>query len=118
MGKFPVTGIEGWFRVEIVTALANSRHAVKLLRNKGADLLLESGIDIELKGATDFNISYLRSEMKKHGTFLLFLQNGSDKVRIRKYGEYPDIKVVCFDYLSDSKNEWIIGVIKPKSKTA
>jgi hypothetical protein len=111
MGIFKATGIEGWFKVEVVTALAGTKHAVKALRNKGPDLHLESEIDIELKGATDFNISYLRSEMKRHGTFLLFLQNGSDRDRIKKLASYDDVELLCHETFSDGTNEWIIGLI-------
>lgn len=117
MVKFPVTGIEGWFKVEIVTALANTKHAVKQLRNKGADLQLESGIDIELKGATDFNGGYLRSEAKKHRTFLLFLQNGSDVGKIKQLESYDDIELLCYETFSDGRNEWIIGLMKPRNST-
>ena len=113
--KFPTTGIEGWFKVEIVAALANTKHAVKELKNKGPDLLLESGIKIELKGATDFNINGLRNETKKHDTFLLFLQNGSDKSKIKKLESYDDVELLRYDYFSDGKNEWIIGLIKPRN---
>ena len=112
--KFPRTGIEGWFKVETVAALANSKHAVKKLQNRGPDLILESGIEIELKGATDFNISGLRKETIKHNTFLMFLQNGTDNNKIRKFDSYSDVELLCYDYFSDGKNEWVIGIIKPR----
>lgn len=111
--KFPMTGIEAWFKVEIVFALSKTKHAIKKLKNQGPDLLLESGIEIELKGATDFNISGLRKETTKHKTFLLFLQNGSNTGKIRTAQFYDDVELLCHEKFSDGKNEWIIGIMNP-----
>jgi len=38
--RFPRTGIEGWFKVEIVAVLGKK---VRSLRNKGPDLVIEDG---------------------------------------------------------------------------
>jgi hypothetical protein len=52
MGNFEVRGLEGWFKVEIVVALANTSHPAEDVKNQDTDLLLEGGIHIELKGQT------------------------------------------------------------------
>lgn len=112
--KFPQTGIEGWFKVETVTALANTRHAVKLVRNQGPDLMLDSGIEIELKGATDFNVTGLINEVKKHNTFLLFLQNGNKETKIQRLEKDLDVELITHEFIDDGINKWVIGLIKPK----
>ena len=111
--KFRATGLEGWFKVEIITALANTKHAVKEI-HPSPDLLLKSGIKIELKGATDFPIGYIKNGVK-YGTSCLFLANGSNKNTIRKLELDKDIKMICYETFSDGRNNWIIGLIKPKS---
>lgn len=109
--KFRSHGLEGWFKVEIIASLANTKHAVKEL-HPSPDLLLESGIEIELKGATDFSIGYIKNGVK-YGSPCLFLANGSNKNTIRKLERDKDVKVIRHETFSDGKNEWIIGLIKP-----
>lgn len=116
MIKFKSAGLEGWFRVEIITALANTQHAVKEIHNSGPDLLLESGIKIELKGGTDFNINFIK-EGVKYGAPCLFIANGSNKNAIRKLERDKDVKVVRHETFSDGKNKWIIGLIIPRINT-
>lgn len=118
-GKFSRTGIEGWFKVEIVAALANTEHAVDKLRNKGPDLVLKDGTEIELKAATDFNINGLRTETKKLSkqTFLLFMANGLDKNRIKKLDDFEDIELLCHECFSDGENEWIVGLTRPRMQS-
>lgn len=111
MGRFQASGLEGWFKVEIVTALANTKHAVKEI-HPGPDLLLESGIKIELKGATDFPIDYIKNGLK-YGTPCLFLANGKNKNTIKKLKAHDDVEMLHSETFSDSKNEWIIGLIRP-----
>ena len=40
--RFPRTGIEGWFKVEIVAALGKT---IRSINNKGPDITLEDGSD-------------------------------------------------------------------------
>jgi len=111
MGKFQSVGLEGWFRVEIIAALGNTQHAVKEI-HPSPDLLLESGITIELKGATDFDTRYIKKGVK-YGTPCLFLANGSNKNAIRKMELDKDVKLIRHETFSDGKNEWVIGLIIP-----
>lgn len=116
--EFPnAQGLEGWFLVQIITALVNTKHAVKEFRfGKGPDLLLESGIEIELKGATDFNINYIKNGVK-YGTPCLFLANGSNKNAIRKLELDENVEMVRYETFSDGRNEWIVGLIRPRNST-
>lgn len=112
MGKFQARGLEGWFKVEIVAALANTNHPVKNVRNQGIDLLLEDGINIELKGQTNFVPSEIKAGLK-YGTPCLFLANGRNTNTIKKLESYDDVEMLHYEIFSDNKNEWIIGLIKP-----
>lgn len=73
---FPRSGIEGWLKVEAVAAL---RGRVTALQNKGPDLLLETGLQVELKGATDLNPSWIRQGALKYAVPCLFLGDGSQR---------------------------------------
>lgn len=114
MGKFVARGLEGWFKVEVVAALAYSNYPVKDVRNKGIDLLLEGGINLELKGQTNFVPTEIKAGLK-YGTPCLFLANGHNKKTIGNLGSLPDVKIICYEYFSDGNNEWIIGLIQPNS---
>jgi len=48
------SGIEGWLKVEAVKALSCM---VKSVNNQGPDLTLTDGTQIELKGATNFDVT-------------------------------------------------------------
>jgi hypothetical protein len=50
--RFSYSGIEGWFKVEIVAALGDKVHK---LQNKRADLKLWDGTEVEIKAATNFS---------------------------------------------------------------
>lgn len=114
MGKFDARGLEGWFRIEIVASLANINYPVIDIRNRGVDLVLECGINIELKGRTNFVPSEIKVGIK-YGTPCLFLANGKNKTALKKLESYSDVEMVRYEILSDNKNEWIIGLIKPAS---
>ncbi|OQY11988.1 MAG: hypothetical protein B6I30_05730 [Desulfobacteraceae bacterium 4572_187] len=75
--RFPNTGIEGWLKVEVVAALGNKMAPVKSLKNKGPDIILEDGTEIELKAATNFQKGFFVGAIRKYGTPCLFLGEGS-----------------------------------------
>ena len=112
MAKFNARGLEGWFKVEIVTALANSNYPVKDIRNRGIDLLLEGEINLELKGQTNFVLSEIRIGLK-YGTPCLFLVSGKNKDVLNNLESYHDVKLLRYEIFSDNKNEWILGLISP-----
>jgi hypothetical protein len=119
MGRFLASGLEGWFKVEVVRALANTKYSIKEIRgsNSGrADLLLEDGIEIELKGQTNFVPSEIRVGLK-YGTPCLFLADGSNKSTIRKLESDKDVEMICYETFSDGPNEWIIGLIRPRNSS-
>ena len=75
--RFPRTGIEGWFKVEIVAALGKT---IRSINNKGPDITLEDGSDegmkIEIKAATDFNPTWCFIDpIRKYGCPSLFLNS-------------------------------------------
>jgi hypothetical protein len=108
--RFPKTGIEGWFKVEIVAALGN---IVKSLHNKGPDLLLTDGTQIEIKAATDFHKGFFVDPIRKYGTPSLFLGDGTDPTELTSCAE-PDIDIVGFEVFSDGKNNWLLGLVRPR----
>ncbi len=106
--RFQRTGIEGWFKVEIVAALGNK---VKAIRNRGPDLEFEDGTKIELKAATDFNMSWFLQPISKYGVPCLFLGDGTGRTGLTAASS-DDFEVVGCEVLSDG--EWIIGLVKPR----
>ena len=114
--RYQNTGIEGWLKVEAITAL---REKVKEVRDIGSDLVLqvhENRIELELKAATDFNPSYIKKGATDHKTMCLFLGNGSDKEKIEELMSDKDIKVVSHETFDVNGNKWIIGMIKPSEE--
>ncbi len=106
--RFPRTGIEAWFKVEIVAVLGNK---VKALQNKGPDLKFEDGTEVELKGATDFNKTWLIVEpIRKYGVPCLFLGDGKGQTEDTPPSG-DDFEVVGWKLFSGG--EWIIGLVKP-----
>jgi hypothetical protein len=108
--RFPRTGIEGWFKVEILAALGN---IVKSLQNVGPDLLLADGTQIEIKAATDFHKGFFLDPIRKYGTPSLFLGDGADPTKLTSCTE-PDIDIVGFEVFSDGKNNWLLGLVRPR----
>ncbi len=107
--RFKRSGIEGWFKVEVVAALGGE---ILKLNNKGPDLTLIDGIDLELKAATDFNPSYLRDGALKDNVPCLFLGNGEHKQNIERLKSMVEIHVVGIEYVS-GLHAWAVGCIVP-----
>jgi len=88
------TGIEGWFKVECVCGLERQGEKVERLQNKGPDLLLKGGLQIELKGASNFSPTYLQSGALKDDVPCLFLGSGENRNNIEKLRADPQIHVI------------------------
>ncbi len=112
--RFKRTGIEAWFKVEVVAALGKK---VKALRNKGPDLdFADPDTRVELKAATDFNKSWhILQPIRKYGVPCLFLGDGTGRSGFSAASS-DDFEVVGFEIVSDGTpdGEWIIGLVKPK----
>jgi hypothetical protein len=108
--KFPRTGIEGWFKVEIIAALDQR---VFRLQNKGPDLLLDDDTEIEIKAATDFNKVYLFDPIRKYGCLCLFLGDGKNPELLTE-NVTEHFEFVAYEIISDGMNDWLLGLIKPK----
>jgi len=105
-------GFEGWLKVEAIAALGKK---VKKVKNKGADLVLKGGTEIELKCATNFSLSWIKNGALKYKTPCLFLGDGSDKEKFSKLKSDVDIMVIDYETFNDSINDWIIGMIRPST---
>ena len=103
-------GIEGWLKVETMDVLGEN---ILKVQNKGADLLLKNGLEIELKGAVDFNISYIKSGALKYNSPCLFLGNCKDKNKIKRLESDNEIEMIGYEIINDGVNNWIIGMIQP-----
>jgi len=108
------TGIEGWFKVEFVYALERQGEKVERLQNKGPDILLTGDLQIELKGASDFNPSYLSSGALKDNVPCIFLGSGEEIHRIEKLRADPRIHVIDIKIIQ-GKYTWAVGCIIPVS---
>ncbi|MCD6416903.1 MAG: hypothetical protein J7M08_09450 [Planctomycetes bacterium] len=109
--RFQRTGIEGWFKVEIVAALDKK---VKAIHNKGPDLEFEDGTKLELKAATNFDRGWFLEPLRKYRAPCLFLGNapGLSRLTATDSGEF---EVVGSDVFPDGfGGEWIIGLVKPR----
>lgn len=109
--RFQKMGIEGWLKVEAITAL---RDKIKKVRNRGPDLVLKNDIEIELKAATDFSPKYIIEGATKYQKLCLFLGDGSDRENIEKLRSEEAIEVVNAEIFRDNGNEWIIGMIRAR----
>lgn len=107
--QFPKTGIEAWFKVEVVAALGGE---VVKLNNLGPDLTLADGTFIELKAATDFNPSYLRDGAIKYCVPCLFLGDGEQSKYIDRLKIMPVIRVISMEYIYGD-HTWVMGCIEP-----
>ncbi len=108
--RFPRTGIEGWFKVEIIAALDNR---VRRLQNKGPDLLLDDGTEIEIKAATDFHKGFFLDPIRKYGCPCLFLGDGTNP-SILTENLTEKVEIVAYQLISDGENDWLLGFVKPK----
>ena len=110
--RFTNTGIEGWFKVEIVAALGAK---VTSLNNVGPDLTLEDKTKIEIKAATNFAKSWcVVDPLKKYGSPVLFLADGSDPAKFM-VGRDDTFEIIGYEVFSDGINSWLLGMAKPKS---
>lgn len=108
--RFTNAGIEGWFKVEIVAALGGR---VISLNNKGPDLTLEDQTKIEIKAATNYGNWFVIDPIKKYGSPVLFLADGSGVIEFKKRANAYE--VIGCEVFSDSTNNWLLGMAKPKS---
>ena len=108
------TGIAGWFKVGFVYALERQGEKVFRLQNVGPDVLLAEGLQIELKGASDFNPTYLSSGALKDNVPCIFLGNGGNRNNIEKLKADPQIRVIDIKIIP-SKHSWAVGCIIPAS---
>ena len=114
--EFRTVGLEGWFKVEAVKALGK---LVKRISSRGPDLELADGdskVMIELKGAPDLNLSYLRDGATKYCgpeypnfAGCLFLADGSDDSRTKKLSK-GDFELQ-YRTIKDGEGTWIVGLL-------
>ncbi len=99
-------GLEGWLKVETIRALENK---VKKVCGKGADLILDVNneeIKVELKGMSNFDISYIKKGFKQ-AEVVLFLADGNKK-KFLKLGRGINSR---YNFFTDGKNEWVISMM-------
>jgi hypothetical protein len=110
-------GIEGWLKVEALAALGEK---VRHVKNNGPDLELEGGIFVELKGMTNFSLSYIMNGLKYEQfpeyagkTYCLFLANGDDLSRLALLEDKT--KLICKRIFSDGNvtSSWVLGLVIP-----
>lgn len=113
MMRFHNSGIEGWFKVEIVAALGEK---VALVHNKGPDLTLEDGTNIEIKAATNFAKSWCVTEpLRKYGKPVLFLAGRANPEKLTR-GKDDSFEIVACEGVSDGTNDWLLGMVKPRAQ--
>ncbi|MCW8137930.1 MAG: hypothetical protein KIT58_03405 [Planctomycetota bacterium] len=119
MKRFSRTGIEGWFKVEVVAALG--RKVLRLL-NKGADLLVDDGTTagtrIELKAATNFDRTWFTQGIGKYGAPCLFLGDGRSRSEFPCTATDPFEVVGCEVFRDGAGGEWLVGLVKPRTAVA
>jgi hypothetical protein len=113
IARFPLTGIEGWLKVEAVRALGD---LVQKLQNRGPDLGLVGDRFIELKGATDCNPSWILGGLKYQTDYprlaCLFIGSGSNiPACVERLKQ--DSRVVAYETFSIGTDNWIVGLIVP-----
>ncbi len=110
--RFPRAGIEGWFKVEIVAALGDK---VASLNNVGPDLTLEDQTNIEIKAATNFDKSWcVVNPLRKYTTPVLFLADGAHPEKFTSSKD-DDFEIVGRKIISDGMNNWLLGMVRPKT---
>jgi len=113
LARFKNMGIEGWLKVEILAALGNK---IKKVQNKGPDLVFEGSegdIEIELKAATNFQLTWAKGGAFQDGVPCLFLGQGSTREMIEGLKSDESIEIIGYEPFDDGKNEWFIAMIKP-----
>ena len=112
MMRFTNSGIEGWLKVEIVAALGPK---VKSVNNKGPDLTLEDGTEIEIKAATNFDKKWCVTEpIHKYRKPVLFLAGGASPEKLKR-AEDDSFAIVACEGISDGANDWLLGMVKPRA---
>lgn len=105
-------GIESWLKVEALRVLGDK---VRRVYGKGPDLELENNIRIELKAATDFNLSYILQGAKDAPC--LFLADGNDLEKIQNLESDETTEIIGFDIFEVDGDKWVIGMIR-RSRSA
>ena len=109
---FANSGIEGWFKVEIVAALGDK---VQKLQNKGADLKLTDGTEIEIKAATNFSKPWcIADPLQKYGGPVMFLAGGADLEKLQRAKD-DSFEIVDCEGFSVGTHRWLIGMVKPRA---
>jgi len=113
--RFPRSGIEGWFKVEIVAVLDSK---VRALCNRGPDLVLEDGtcegMPIELKASTNFDKRYVVDPVTKYGCACLFLGDGTGRTGFEATSS-EGFDVVRAEVFQDpAGGSWLMGLVKPR----
>ena len=115
MKRFKRTGIEGWFKVEVVAALGN---LVRALLNVGPDLLIDDGSDlgtkIELKAATNFDRVWFVQGIGKYGVPCLFLGDGTGKQKFPCTDDDHFDVVGCEVFADGAGGDWFVGLVRPR----
>lgn len=104
-------GLEGWFRVELVKSLEGTK-IIERISNKGADIKMIDGTELELKAAKDLNFGYLVNGAKNCPCLFLGKPRGKKKnltmIQIKKeLEEKANSKVL----LEEIKENWYLGLI-------
>ena len=110
--RFANSGIEGWFKVEIVAALGDK---VEKVQNKGADLRLTDGTCIEIKAATNFSKAWcITDPIRKYGGPVMFLAGGGDPEKLQRAKD-NSFEIVGCEGFSVGAHHWLIGMVKPRT---
>jgi len=114
--RFPRAGIEGWFKVEVVAALGQK---VRALQNKGPDLVIEdgtqSGLNLELKAATNYDRAWFLDAIRKYGTPCLFLGDGTGRTGLNA-SDSDNFDVVASEvFLDGLGGKWLVGLVAPRA---
>ncbi len=81
---------------------------------KREQILLSLMDETELKAESGFSFDWIIEEgALKHKAPVLFLSGLKRKNKIKELEERPDVKVLHYKYLSDGKDDWILGLIEP-----
>lgn len=110
--KFGCTGIESWFKVEFASSVESIGEEVIRFQNKGPDVEFSNELFIELKAATDFNLSYIKNGALKYHVPCIFLGNGENPEKVERLKGISQIRVIGIDYLK-GKHTWVVGCIVP-----
>ena len=111
-GSFPNSGIEGWFKVEVVACLGEKT----FVNNKGPDLTLEDGTKIEIKAATNFTKYWCVSHPLRTYEYsipVLFLAGGASPEKLKRAKD-DSFEIVACEVVSDDANDWLLGLVKPR----